>query len=283
MYVPAYNAERTLERCLESVRSQTTAVDEVFVIDDGSTDRTAEIARAFGASVIRNGSNRGVAYCRNLAMNQARNPLVASVDSDCVLDPRWLEILLPHMDSPTIACVGGALREAYVTSLADRWRSEHLPQHWGPHPLVNPQFLFGCNTLCRREAVLSVGGYDNSLTTNGEDVDISRRMTEAGWNLVYDPGARAYHLQRDTARSVLARWWRWHNPRPAQQSAKDMARRLPRYLFHGARYALRDLARCPQLVPLDAALPFAQLYFDVLADRPIQRSKREILWRAEGG
>lgn len=268
MYVPAYNAERTLRRCLESIYSQTVPFTEVLVVDDGSTDRTAEIARDMGAKIVKNASNEGLAYSRNAGISQAVNALVASVDSDCILDSRWLEVLLPYMEDETLACAGGALFEAYAESPADRWRSEHLPQHWGPHPRVNPRFLFGCNMLCRRDTILAVGGYDRALKTNGEDVDLSLKIRSRGWGLAYDPRARAYHLQRDTVRSVLDRWWRWHHPRLERPSLTNVAKNAPQYLYHGARYAFRDLKRWPGLLPLDIAFPLAQVYFDINARRP---------------
>lgn len=263
IYVPSFNAERTLRDCLESILDQTVPFDQVIVIDDGSTDRTSEIATEFGVDLVRNPVNRGLAACRNTGLLTARNPLVAAVDSDCTLAPDWLETLLPQMERADVAAAGGALYESNVNSLADRWRLEHMPQNWGSVPLMNPPFLFGCNILCKREAILETGGYNETFTTNGEDVDISRRLMLSGWSLMYDPRARAFHLQQDTFLSVMNRWWRWYNAERKPVRHTDVARNLPRYLTHGLRYIRKDLVGRHGLVPLDLAFPFVQFALDL--------------------
>jgi cellulose synthase/poly-beta-1,6-N-acetylglucosamine synthase-like glycosyltransferase len=114
-----------------------------------------------------------------------------------------------HFDDPKVGGVGGRLIEGIQRTLADRWRCAHMPQEWGEKPLLNPRFLFGCNNMFRRSAVLEVGGYDASMRTNGEDTDLSQRLHDKGWDLLYDPEALAVHLRHDTTRSILDTYWRW--------------------------------------------------------------------------
>ena len=113
------------------------------------------------------------------------------------------------MNDPKIAGVGGRLLEGVQRTVADRWRAAHMPQEWGPEPIENPKFLFGCNNLFRKSAVLAAGGYDEAMRTNGEDADLCRKLQNRGWKLFYDPKARATHLRRDTIRSILDACWRW--------------------------------------------------------------------------
>jgi GT2 family glycosyltransferase len=210
VYIPAYNSEEFLSRAIDGLLAQTLPANEILIIDDGSRDATAEIAASFPAvTLVRHPHNSGLGAARNTAFRTARNELVASLDADCVPDPGWVAGLARHFSDPTVAGVGGRLIEGHQRTVADRWRRAHMPQEWGDLLLRNPKFLFGCNNMFRKSAVQEVGGYDESMRTNGEDTDISRRLREKGWDLLYDPEQRVVHLRYDTARSILDTYWRW--------------------------------------------------------------------------
>jgi glycosyltransferase involved in cell wall biosynthesis len=209
-YIPAYDAGEFLARCIESLIAQTLPPDEILVIDDGSRDQSAAIAQSYPqVTLIRHEQNRGLGAARNTAFRAARNELVASLDADCVADPGWLAALVAHMDDPQIAGAGGRLVEGVRRTVADRWRCVHMPQEWGREPIDNPRFLFGCNNLFRKSAVMEAGGYDEAMRTNGEDTDLSRKLHERGWRLIYDPHAEAMHLRHDNTASILNACWRW--------------------------------------------------------------------------
>jgi len=211
LYIPCYNAERYLARTLEGALGQTHPLDEILVIDDGSRDRTGEIASRYPVRVVRHDRNRGLAAARNTGFRSARNELVASLDADCVAAPDWLEKLLPHLDDPKIAGTSGRLEETVLTSLADRWRKEHLPENWGDTLITNPPFLFGANGLHRKSALEEVGGHDEVtwIAGCGEDTSISQQLVRKGYKLIYDPAAQVKHIKQDTVRSVLDTRWRW--------------------------------------------------------------------------
>jgi cellulose synthase/poly-beta-1,6-N-acetylglucosamine synthase-like glycosyltransferase len=210
VYVPAYNVAEYLPRCLEGLLSQTPPANEILVVDDGSRDMSAEIAAKYpGVTLLRHETNQGLAAARNTGMRAARNELVASVDADCVPAPDWLVQLAGHFEDPSIVGVGGKLSEGVEDGIADRWRAVHMAQHWGDAEIRNPRFLFGCNNVFRKSAVLATGGYDESKRTNGEDVDLCLRLQKKGWNFLYVPTARATHLRHDTPHSILETRWRW--------------------------------------------------------------------------
>jgi len=210
LYLPCFNSEATLRPCLEAVFAQTLLASEVLVVDDGSTDATAAIAQKFGATVLSHGVNRGLGAGRNTAVRAATYPWVASLDSDCVANPEWLQTLARRLEAdPSLAGVGGRLDEGNRTRLADAWRTKHMRQHWGGGEIRNPPFLFGNNTLFRKDAILEVGGYNEKLRTNFEDVAISEALSAAGHALLYEPEALVVHLRRDTLRSILRANWRW--------------------------------------------------------------------------
>jgi cellulose synthase/poly-beta-1,6-N-acetylglucosamine synthase-like glycosyltransferase len=210
VYIPAYNSAEFLSRVIDGVLAQTFPANEILVIDDGSLDTTAEIAASYPAVTLgRHPQNSGLGAARNTGFRMARNELVASLDADCTPDRGWLAGLIRHFDDTRIAGVGGRLIEGDQRTLADRWRRAHMAQEWGDRTVRNPKFLFGCNNMLRKSAVLDAGGYDESMRTNGEDADMSRRLVERGWTLMYDPEPRVTHLRHDSTRSILETYWRW--------------------------------------------------------------------------
>lgn len=264
VYVPAYNAAEWLERVLQGVLAQTVRPGEIIVVDDGSRDRTAEIAALFPVMLIRQDRNRGLAAARNAAVRAARNELVAALDADVVPDPDWLEKLSCHFENPRVALGGGKLVEAVDRRVADRWRAVHLPQHWGDVPLENYGFVFGANTMARRSVLLDAGGYNERFRTNGEDSDMSFRLRRLGWNTFYEPAAVCRHLREDTVRTALTTFWRYrHDPLLPMTPARVW--RMFRYQHIGsAGYVLQQdwRARRYEFLGMDALLLLASLWND---------------------
>jgi cellulose synthase/poly-beta-1,6-N-acetylglucosamine synthase-like glycosyltransferase len=265
VYVPCYNAEAWIERVLQGVLAQTLRPDEIIVVDDGSRDRTAEIAARFPVTLIRQEQNRGLAAARNTAMRAARNELVAALDSDVVPEPAWLEHLAPHFENSRVALGGGKLVEAVQRTLADRWRAFHLRQHRGDGPISNPPFVFGANTMARRSAVLGVGGYDERLCTNGEDSNLSFRLRERGWTTFYEPAAVCRHLREDTVYSVLTTFWRYRRDFLNPMTPARIWRMFRYQHIGSARYAFQqDMeARRYEFLGMDALLLPVSFWNDV--------------------
>lgn len=209
LYVPCYNAEKTIGDCLDSVMKQTYKIDEILVIDDGSEDKTVELAKRYPVRIISHEKNMGLAASRNTAFKQAKNEFVAGIDADCVADAEWLKQLMDCFVDDNIAGCGGMLIERYTSRLADAWRHAHMPQRWGPELLENPPFLYGSNNVFRKKAVEKAGFYDEEYRTNYEDVEISARIYNCGLKLIYNPWACVEHLRKDTISSVLSSYCNW--------------------------------------------------------------------------
>jgi len=281
VYVPCYNAESYLERVLEGVLAQTLPADEVIVVDDGSRDRSVEIAARFSVTLIRQEQNRGLAAARNVAMRAARNELVAALDSDVAPEPEWLERLAPHFENAKVALGGGKLVEAVARGVADRWRAVHLRQHWGDVAMENPSFVFGANTMARRSAVLEAGGYDERLRTNGEDSNLSIRLRERGWTTFYEPTALCRHLREDTVRTALETYWRYRRDFLNPMTPGKIWRMFRNQHIGSARYVLRtDLrARRYEFLGMDALLLFASSWNDAR----LWRSQRPVAGGRQAG
>lgn len=216
--MPCFNGAAWIEECVASLLAQTRAAAEVTVVDDGSTDDSADIVRQFGGRVrlIRHDRNQGLAVARNTALRQIECDILASVDADVRADSDWLELLLSGFDSPRVGAVGGKLIEAHQERLADRWRAAHMAQHAGEFPLRDSPTLAGATMAVRRDVVRAMGGYDETLRTNYEDADLRVRLVERGFRCAYVPDARASHLRTDTVGTVLRTYWGWLRP-PAER------------------------------------------------------------------
>lgn len=272
LYIPCYNAENSIEECLDSVINQSYAIDEIIIIDDGSTDKTIKIANTYPVRIICHKENRGLAACRNTALKEAKNDFVASLDADCLASPQWLRLLMQCFISDDIAGVGGMLIERYNLTAADKWRSTHMPQHWGAEFIENPPFLYGSNNVFRKEAIEKVGFYSEKCRNNYEDVEISTRLYNCGFKFIYNPKASAEHLKIDTISSTLSSYWSWlhykhisasHLSQPFSRLALAIGK-VVEYTEISACFFREDLGeKNYKLLPIDFLLMFYCIWNDL--------------------
>ena len=198
IYIPAYNAEKTIEQSINSIKEQSINVNEILVIDDNSNDNTKEIIKKFSdIKIITNKNNMGLGYNRNLALKESTNDIVGAIDADVVLDKHWLETLLKNLGKNQIVMSGGKMIEK-IDSKFNSWRSKYYSQNWGDKDLENPPFLYGCNNIQLKSAWIKVNGYNDNLKTNGEDIDYSRKISsQKNFKLFYSASALCHHLQDD--------------------------------------------------------------------------------------
>lgn len=195
---------------MEAVFRQTYPLKDIVVIDDASYDKTIDVvSKHNNVKVIRHKKNKGLAAVRNTAIKNIKSEFIASIDSDCLPRPDWLEQLMKKFNSTRVVGAGGRLSEAYTNTICDSWRAVHMKQHWGKKQ-TKPDFLFGSNTVFRRARLLEVGVYNEKLRNNYEDVDISLRLKKRGGVLIYEPKAVAYHQKRDEIYTLLNTYWQWN-------------------------------------------------------------------------
>jgi len=198
--IAARNAEHTIVPCLRSLRALDYPADrmEIIVVDDGSSDRTAELAESEGVRLIR-AVQRGPGAARNRGVAEARGEFVAFTDADCLVGEDWLRQLLAVFEED-VAAVGGAQGLANAGYVP---RSVHsflrLMGFWGgytktaetPRPVGhNP----ACNVLYRKAAFERVGGFNPDLFP-GEDVELDARLRRLGSRLLYNPRAVVLHYR----------------------------------------------------------------------------------------
>ncbi|HEY6395758.1 MAG TPA: glycosyltransferase [Candidatus Binataceae bacterium] len=198
----AYNAERTMRPCMESLRRLAYPNLEVIVVDDGSRDRTAEIAMDFPEFRLIRQPNKGLSLARNVGLHAARGDIIAYTDSDCVVDPHWLTFMIRTMTEGGFDGCGGP---NYAPHEEGRTEGCVAASPGAPcHVLIGEdiaEHLAGCNMVFKKSALLKLGGFDPVFTAAGDDVDICWRMLDAGLKLGYSPAAFVWHFRRNTIKA----------------------------------------------------------------------------------
>jgi GT2 family glycosyltransferase len=201
--VCAYNEVRTLEDCLEGIERLDYPEFETIVVDDGSTDSTAEIAERFDVRLIST-DNRGLSAARNTGIAAATGEIVAFIDADARPDLHWLRFIAAGLAGTPHGGIGGP----NIAPASEGLVSESLQAvPGGPiHVLLSDreaEHVPGCNMAFRREALEEIGGFDPQFRIAGDDVDLCWRLRDAGWMIAFSPGAMVWHRRRGTIRGFL--------------------------------------------------------------------------------
>ncbi|WP_017324588.1 glycosyltransferase family 2 protein [Synechococcus sp. PCC 7336] len=208
-YIPCYNNAASLGEAIASILQQTHAVEQVLVVDDGSTDGSVEVARDCGVQVVSHERNLGRGAARHRAMQSLTTDLVLCCDATNRLHPEFIRRGLHWFDDDRLAAVFGRFAPAPTHSAIDRWRNRHLFLVDRLH--APPRHRAGLNTygaIVRRSTVMEIGNYDARLR-RGEDANLGNRLLAAGFDTVCDPQLTVVSTVSNTLPQVLERYWRW--------------------------------------------------------------------------
>ncbi len=203
--VASYNGARTLKICLESLGKLNYPAYEVILVDDGSTDDTAEIAAHFPhVRYIKHATNLGLSVARNSGIAAAKGEIVAYTDSDCRADEDWLYYLASDLQRGEFAGIGGPnLLPADDSCVA----AAVMASPGGPaHVLLTDRLaehVPGCNMAFYKWVLDEIGGFDPVFRRAGDDVDICWRVQQAGYRVGFSPSGFVWHYRRSTARDYL--------------------------------------------------------------------------------
>jgi len=229
--IPCYNGESFLGEALESVRAQTRQPQEILVINDGSTDRTADIARSFDeVRLLENSLNMGPSVTRNRALIEARGSLIAFLDADDVWLPHHLETVVGLLEKH--ADVGAAFSAVeFFGQRQGVWRAGQLPEaeptdaFWEclRHNTV-PQM----SVVARRSSLALVGGWQqpSPIHRTAADYDVWLRLSR--------------HTLFIATHEVTARY-RWHPGQISQTLRHDQISSV----YYSRRRMLYELGREP--------------------------------------
>lgn len=213
--VPAYNEELGIAGTVESLAlCDYPGPLEVIVVDDGSTDRTAELVQSLRLASVRliRQANAGKAAALNTGIHEAAHELVVTVDGDTIFERDTLALLVQRFRDPAVGAISGNTKIGNRGTLVGRWQhieyvmgfnlDRRMYEILGATPTVP-----GAIGAYRRSALLDVGGV--SAATLAEDTDLTLELGRAGWNVVYEQRARAWTEAPADLRGLYRQRARW--------------------------------------------------------------------------
>jgi len=212
--VPAHNEENYLLSCLESIKNQDYAGEyEVIVVDNASTDNTAQIARDWGAKVVYEGK-RSPACARQKGAEVATGKIIAFIDADTQAPAHWLStIVWRFLCEPETVVISGPY--AYC----DAGRIARIVSYGNFISIIIDQLfrkafnkgsaVWGCNFAVRRSVLLEIGGFDTSIRFYGEEYELSLRLKEAGKGGIIPRLFVLTSARRLKRIGVVNQYWNW--------------------------------------------------------------------------
>jgi cellulose synthase/poly-beta-1,6-N-acetylglucosamine synthase-like glycosyltransferase/peptidoglycan/xylan/chitin deacetylase (PgdA/CDA1 family)/spore germination protein YaaH len=219
--VPAYNEEKVIARTIRSVLDSTYPNLRVIVIDDGSSDRTLEIARASfkaeqasGQVTILTKRNSGKAEALNFGLEHidADEEIFVGIDADTVIAPDAVARLVPHFLNPKIGAVAGNAKVGNRVNLWTRWQAlEYITsqnfERRALNTLAAVSVVPGAIGAWRVEAVREAGGYHTD--TVAEDADLTMALLRNGYRVQYEDLALAFTEAPTSANGLMRQRFRW--------------------------------------------------------------------------
>ena len=204
--VPVYNGSVFLDRCLDALFASTYRDFDVMVVDDCSTDGSAEISRSKGAAVLATAKQSGPAAARNLAAETARGSILMFVDADVVVKPETLGQVADRFENrPEISALFGSYDDepAEQNFLSQYKNLQHHFVHQNSRSDAST-FWSGLGAI-RRDVFLAHGGFDckKFAVPSIEDIDLGFRLRRSGHKILLDPAIQAKHLKKWTITSHL--------------------------------------------------------------------------------
>lgn len=253
--IVSWNAKKYLKKCVDSIVNETGQyVKEIIVVDNASTDGSAELIRENYKQVtlICNDANLGFAKANNIGIKQSRGRYVLFINSDVEVLGGCIEKMVPYMEQhPQIGMLGPQILDASgniqrsCMGFPTLWNTfcralaldsnfpvvklfgGSLMTFWQHNTIRDVDVINGCFWMVRREAWTQVGLLDERFFIYAEDKDWCKRFWDAGWKVVYYPLAQSVHFGGASSSQAPIRFslemhranlqfWRKHHGRPAQ-------------------------------------------------------------------
>ena len=204
--IPSRNGAKTLATCLSALRQSSFAPHEIIVVDDASTDNTADIAKQFDCRVIRLDKNIGAARAKNRGAEEATGDILFFTDDDVMVAPNALENAAKNFTDTNLAGLVGLLDtkipfDDFPSNFKNLWMRysyERVPrEHIG--------LFYTSIAVMRREVFQSLGGFDSSYVgaSIAEDTEFGQRAWATGHYIRLDPKVTAVHHKHYTPSEVF--------------------------------------------------------------------------------
>jgi GT2 family glycosyltransferase len=203
--VPVFNGASTIRNCLSHIRDCHAGSMECIVVDDGSWDGSAGIAKEFGCRVVTTAGRKGPALARNLGARTARGEILLFVDADVCVDPNAFQLVQrAFMDDPELDAIIGSYDDTPgAPNLLSQYRNLlHCYVHRHGRRQAST-FWTGFGAI-RRAAFLESGGFDDSYSRSSvEDIELGYRLCKSGAKMALDPAMSVKHLKHWTLSSMI--------------------------------------------------------------------------------
>jgi glycosyltransferase involved in cell wall biosynthesis len=191
--IPAYNEERYLPACLESILKQTSDLAgdvEILVVNNASSDRTREVALSYPGVTVVDEPRKGLPYARQAGFAASSGELIANVDSDSRLTPGWVKQVLGTFEEyerrgKDLVALSGPIE--YYDLTPSQMVSVHLFYLLAFMLYVLNRYILragsmvqGGNFVLRASALRAIGGFNTDIAFYGEDTDVARRLNRVG-------------------------------------------------------------------------------------------------------
>jgi len=190
------NNEETIEECLQALLTQDYPQDhlEIILVDGGSKDKTAQIAKKYPIKIYQTALNCPAAY--NYAQKIARYPILGFVDSDAKVEKNWLRKLVTRIDETNVAGASGAI---------DTWNTDNPWARSIGYELKTRYRRIGkytkriatMNLLLKKSVLEEIGGWAEDMPSQ-YDTEFGYRLTLKGYKIAYEPSSICYHFNRST-------------------------------------------------------------------------------------
>jgi len=218
--IPAYNEEKVIERTVRSALNSNYPNLRVIVIDDGSKDRTLEVARtafaaeaAAGRVLILGKPNSGKAEALNYGIEHVGDAeLFVGIDADTIIAPDAIARLVPHFINPKVGAIAGNAKVGNRVNLWTRWQAlEYITsqnfERRALDVLGAVSVVPGAIGAWRISAVREAGGYH--IDTVAEDADLTMALLRRGYRVEYEDMALAYTEAPTNANGLMRQRFRW--------------------------------------------------------------------------
>ncbi|MEI6054226.1 MAG: glycosyltransferase family 2 protein [Candidatus Saccharibacteria bacterium] len=182
--IPAFNEAEDIAKCLDSIKNQTVAPDEIIIVDNNSTDDTLKIASKYDGIKIIKENRQGITYTRTTGFNNAKSDIIARIDADTIASPKWVEAIVNKFSNDKTAC-GLAGRVAFRELSPEKYfwfgSISAMLRRISDLRLGKGMLMYGCNLAVRRKAWEKVSDYVHLDDCQiSEDVDFSLFIKKTG-------------------------------------------------------------------------------------------------------
>jgi glycosyltransferase involved in cell wall biosynthesis len=196
--IPAYNEERYLKNCLDSIAKQTIKPDEVIVVDNNSTDKSVEIARSYDFVKIINEKEQGVVHARNRGFNAAKCDIIARIDADSVLPRAWVALIMKYYENSrnlNTAITGGGYFYNVPLPKIHGWLFNQIITRFNRF-LIGHYILWGSNMALPNNLWRRVRHKTCVDPMIHEDIDLAIHLHRSGGEIAYRSKLRVGVLMR---------------------------------------------------------------------------------------